>query len=160
MCVYEFDHSTVLSSQLKKHLSKVKSASALKDSDEKLTSDVEIKYKLHLIYLATQEPSQVSERVRVCIVTGDRNTSCFQAINILQSVPAKQRTAKSNMALGRLYQKAGMERPAVTCFREVLKACPLSLHAAQALMQLGVKAKEIQVGFSNNIPSANECLMD
>ncbi len=26
-----------------------------------------------------------------------------------------------NMALGGLYHRAGMERPAVTCFREVLK---------------------------------------
>ena len=37
-----------------------------------------------------------------------------------------------------------MERPAITCFKEVLKACPLSVEAAQTLMMLGVKPKEIQ----------------
>ena len=37
-----------------------------------------------------------------------------------------------------------MERPAIGCFREVLKSCPLALEAAQALMLLGVKGVEIQ----------------
>jgi anaphase-promoting complex subunit 7 len=37
-----------------------------------------------------------------------------------------------------------MERPAIGCFREVLRACPLALEAAQSLMQLGVKGMEIQ----------------
>jgi len=48
------------------------------------------------------------------------------------------------MALGRMYQRAGMDRPAVACYREVVKACPFSLEAIRALMQLGVRAKEIQ----------------
>lgn len=83
-----------------------------------------LKYKLHLCYIKTQQPTQ--------------------AINILQSIHAKHRTPQSNMALGRLYQRAGMERPAIACFKEVLKACPLALDAAQILMSAGVKAKEIQ----------------
>ena len=37
-----------------------------------------------------------------------------------------------------------MERPAITCFKEVLKACPLAVEAAQTLMMMGVKPKEIQ----------------
>ena len=88
------------------------------------TSEVDIKYKLHLCYLRTNQHNL--------------------AADILQSIPAKQRTPKVYQALGRVYQQAGMERPAVTCFKEVLKACPLAIDAAQTLMTLGVKPKEIQ----------------
>lgn len=42
--------------------------------DEKLTSDVAIRLKLHDCYLAMQQPQQ--------------------ATNVLQAIPAKQRTAK------------------------------------------------------------------
>ena len=38
----------------------------------------------------------------------------------------------------------GMERPAVTCYKDVLKLCPLALDAAQSLMALGTKPKEVQ----------------
>ena len=37
-----------------------------------------------------------------------------------------------------------MERPAVTCYKDVLKLCPLALDAAQSLMALGTKPKEVQ----------------
>ena len=37
-----------------------------------------------------------------------------------------------------------MERPAVTCYKDVLKLCPFALDAAQALMALGTKPKEVQ----------------
>ena len=40
---------------------------------------------------------------------------------MLQSIPAKQRTARINMALGKLYLENGMERAAVTSFKEVLR---------------------------------------
>ena len=79
---------------------------------------------MHLCYLKTNQHSM--------------------AVDILQSIPGKQRTPKVYQALGKVYQQAGMERPAVTCFREVLKSCPLALEAAQTLMMLGVKAKDIQ----------------
>ena len=92
--------------------------------EDKAASDVEVKYKMHLCYLKTNQHSM--------------------AVDILQSIPVKQRTPKVYQALGKVYQQAGMERPAVTCFREVLKSCPLALEAAQTLMMLGVKAKDIQ----------------
>ena len=44
-----------------------------------------------------------------------------QATGILESIPAKQRTVKVNMALGRLYQQCGTERPAITAYKEVLR---------------------------------------
>ena len=62
-----------------------------------MVSEVEIKFKMHECYLLTNQPSQ--------------------ALNILQTLSAKQRTPKANMALGKLYLKGGMERPAITCFK-------------------------------------------
>ena len=64
-------------------------------------------------------------------------------MNILQSIVAKQRTARVAMALGKLYQQIGMERPAVASYREVVREQPLALEAIRALLQLGVKAKEV-----------------
>jgi anaphase-promoting complex subunit 7 len=96
------------------------------NNDSKLSnnsSDVEVKFKLHQCYLNMNQINQ--------------------AVSVLQTIPAKQRNIKSNLALGKLYQHAEMERPAIACFREVLKACPMSMEAAQALMQLGVKPREI-----------------
>ena len=114
--------------QAKKQQQKAKKTNNSNDSSQiqdcKATSDVEVKYKMHLCYLKTNQHSF--------------------AVDILQSIPVKQRTPKVYQALGKVYQQAGMERPAVTCFREVLKSCPLALEAAQTLMMLGVKAKDIQ----------------
>ncbi len=62
---------------------------------------MEIKYKLHLCYLNAGQPAM--------------------AINLLQAVPAKMRTTRLNMALAGLYHRAGMERAAITCYREVIK---------------------------------------
>ena len=66
------------------------------------------------------------------------------AVNVLQSIVAKQRPVKVSMALGRLYQQIGMERPAVAAYREVVRECPLALEAVRALLQLGVKAREVE----------------
>ncbi|CAL4082270.1 unnamed protein product [Meganyctiphanes norvegica] len=66
-----------------------------------------------------------------------------QALTILESVPQRHRSAKVNMALGRLYQQAGMERPAITAYKEVLKECPLALDAVHELLSLGVRGAEV-----------------
>ncbi|KAK7069413.1 Anaphase promoting complex subunit 7, partial [Halocaridina rubra] len=44
-----------------------------------------------------------------------------QAVALLESIPQRHRTPKVNMSLGRLYQQAGMERPAITAYKEVLR---------------------------------------
>lgn len=89
--------------QLKKELPKIKSSTSATSKVEldKLVSEMEVKYILHKIYLAMLKHSE--------------------ALNVLQSVPAKQRTPRFNMALGSLYMRANMDRPAIPCFREVLK---------------------------------------
>ncbi|KAI8491823.1 Anaphase promoting complex subunit 7 [Branchiostoma belcheri] len=86
-------------------------------------SEVELKYKIYQCHMHLKESRD--------------------AMSILESVPAKQRTAKVNMALGKLYQKAGMERSAISCFKEVLRQCPLSLEAILCLLALGVKVAEV-----------------
>jgi len=88
-------------------------------------SEVEVKYKLHQCYL-------------------NMGQSNNQAINILQSIVAKSRTPKVNMALAKLYHAANMERPAMAAYREVVRECPLAAEAIRGLLQLGVKPREIQ----------------
>lgn len=45
------------------------------------------------------------------------------ALSVLESVSPRARTARLNMLLGGLYQQTGMERPAITAYKEVLKVC-------------------------------------
>ncbi|KAF4517581.1 hypothetical protein B566_EDAN008570 [Ephemera danica] len=65
------------------------------------------------------------------------------AIAALESVPAKQRSARINMALGHLYRSAGLERSAITAYKEVLRETPVALEAAEALLSLGVSGNEV-----------------
>ena len=62
---------------------------------------LDLKYKLYLCNVRCNKP--------------------LEALSMLQSIPAKQRTARINMALGKLYLENGMERAAVTSFKEVLR---------------------------------------
>lgn len=87
-----------------------------------------------------------------------------QAISTLQSIAARQRSAKINMALAKLYHQSGMERSAVTFYKEVLRVsgfffsmtkkneflrevvfqeCPMALEASEGLLKLGVKSTEV-----------------
>ncbi|XP_044272274.1 anaphase-promoting complex subunit 7 [Tribolium madens] len=110
--------------QLRKHLLKNKSMSnKITESQPELSSDVEIRFKIHKCCMALK---QVNE-----------------AIEMLQSIQARLRTPKINMALGNLYSEAGMERSAITCYKEVLRECPLALEAVENLLKLGVKGVEV-----------------
>nr|CAB3221523.1 anaphase-promoting complex subunit 7 [Phallusia mammillata] len=59
------------------------------------------------------------------------------ALAILESIPQKQRPPKVSLGLAKLYQKREMDRPAITCYKEVLKRCPLALDCAIELLNLG-----------------------
>ncbi|MCL4128635.1 UNVERIFIED_CONTAM: hypothetical protein GTU68_007736 [Idotea baltica] len=81
-----------------------------------------------------------------------------QAVSILESIPQRHRTARVNMALGKLYQQGGMERPAIVAYKEVLKECPLALEAIQELLALGVLGAEISslmINFHSNSPTTD-----
>ncbi|KAK4298424.1 hypothetical protein Pmani_029230 [Petrolisthes manimaculis] len=76
-----------------------------------------------------------------------------QALTLLESIPQRHRTPKVNMKLGHLYQQGGMERPAITAYKEVLKECPLALEAVQELLSLGVRGAEV-ASLMINIPGS------
>ncbi|XP_043275656.1 anaphase-promoting complex subunit 7 [Venturia canescens] len=103
-----------------------------------LLSDIDIKYQIHL-----------------CLV---KLKNQQEALQVLQSIPGKQRTAKVNMALAKIFQEQGMERSAITTYKEVLRECPLALEAAEGLLALGVKGVEVNsliVGFTANLPNSD-----
>ncbi|XP_071946347.1 anaphase-promoting complex subunit 7-like [Antedon mediterranea] len=111
---------------LKKSLNrcKGKSSQPLSSSEAGLPTDLDIKYRL---YQCNYKLKNFSE-----------------AKAVLESIPAKQRSAKVNLALAKLYQRTGTERSAATAFKEVLRQCPLALEAAQGLLALGVKGAEVE----------------
>uniref|UniRef100_A0A1Y1KUI8 Anaphase-promoting complex subunit 7 n=1 Tax=Photinus pyralis TaxID=7054 RepID=A0A1Y1KUI8_PHOPY len=115
----ESTYTTAL--QMRKYLLKSKNAKV--QEDKEFMTDVDIKYKIHLCCLKLKR----SQR----------------AIEVLQSISARNRTPKINMALGNLYRDSGMERPAIACYKEVLKECPLAMDVVENLLKLGVKGTEV-----------------
>nr|XP_012147821.1 PREDICTED: anaphase-promoting complex subunit 7 isoform X3 [Megachile rotundata] len=71
------------------------------------------------------------------------NFNSQEAFQVLQNIPGKQRTPKVNMALAKMFQEQGMERSAITTYKEVLRECPLALEAAEGLLSLGIKGIEV-----------------
>lgn len=59
------------------------------------------------------------------------------------------------MALGKLYVMNGLERPAISAFKEVLRECPLALEAIQSLIKLGVSYGELIRLIFVQSPSSN-----
>lgn len=88
-----------------------------------LLSEVEVKYKMSQCYLHLKEYRE--------------------ATTILEGISQKQRSLKINMSLAKLYQRQGMERSAISCYKEVLRVCPLALEAVIGLFSLGVPGSEV-----------------
>ncbi|PFX25631.1 Anaphase-promoting complex subunit 7 [Stylophora pistillata] len=88
-----------------------------------LLSEVEVKYKMSQCYLHLKEHRE--------------------ATTILEGISQKQRSPKINMSLAKLYQRQGMERSAISCYKEVLRVCPLALEAVIGLLSLGVPGSEV-----------------
>ncbi|CAK9830696.1 Anaphase-promoting complex subunit 7 [Anthophora retusa] len=85
-----------------------------------------------------------SLQFRKCLLKSKGATKPLEeALQVLQSIPGKQRTPKVNMALAKMFQEQGMERSAITTYKEVLRECPLALEAAEGLLSLGVKGIEV-----------------
>ncbi|XP_066583882.1 anaphase-promoting complex subunit 7 [Prorops nasuta] len=120
--------------QFRKCLLKTKNtAKPAQDNQKELPSDIDIKYQIHLCLIKIKNPQE--------------------ALQVLQSIPGKQRTAKVNMALAKMFQEQGMERSAITTYKEVLRECPLALEAAEGLLSLGVKGIEVSslvIGCASN----------
>ncbi|KAF7393315.1 anaphase-promoting complex subunit 7 isoform X1 [Vespula maculifrons] len=106
----------------------------LQDGQKDLPSDIDIKFQIHL-----------------CLI---KLKNSQEALQVLQSIPGKQRTAKINMALAKMFHEQGMERSAITTYKEVLRECPLALEAAEGLLSLGIKGIEVNsliVGCAANL---------
>ncbi|XP_012288203.1 anaphase-promoting complex subunit 7 [Orussus abietinus] len=123
--------------QFRKCLLKSKEAAKTpQDGQKDVLSDIDIKYQIHNCLVKLKNPRE--------------------ALQVLQSIPGKQRTAKINMALAKMFQDQGMERSAITTYKEVLRECPLALEAAEGLLSLGVKGVEVNslvVGCASNLPN-------
>ncbi|XP_042903063.1 anaphase-promoting complex subunit 7 [Parasteatoda tepidariorum] len=121
--------------QLKKSLAKTKGKTQVFPQGE-VTSEVDVKYKAHL-----------------CLVNQKQFS---QAIGILESISAKQRTPCVNMALAKLHHQNGTERSAITSYKEVLKECPFAIEAALGLLSLGGKGAEVvSLMLSGSVSAAN-----
>lgn len=80
-----------------------------------------------------------------------------QAIDVLQSIPGKQRNAKINMALAKLYHQSGMERSAITAYKEVLKVhktilvcvCVCIVYTIYILLYSEISGYKLNVLFSH-----------
>ncbi|KAF3427113.1 hypothetical protein E2986_09095 [Frieseomelitta varia] len=120
--------------QFRKCLLKSKGATKPLEGQKDLPTDVDIKFQIHLCLIKLKNPQE--------------------ALQVLQSIPGKQRTPKVNMVLAKMFQEQGMERSAITTYKEVLRECPLALEAAEGLLSLGVKGIEVNsliVGCASNL---------
>lgn len=108
--------------QLKKSLMKSKGKAQPFPQGE-VTSEVDVKYRAYTCLVNLKQYSQ--------------------AIALLESISAKQKTPCVNMALAKLYHQNGMDRSAITCYKEVLKECPFAVEAALGLLSLNVRGAEV-----------------
>ncbi|XP_077996045.1 anaphase-promoting complex subunit 7-like [Glandiceps talaboti] len=113
--------------------SRVRGVQSTNTTDPDLPNEVDVKYRIHECHC--------------------RLKRLKEAVGVLESIPAKHRTPKVNMALAKLYQKAGLDRSAITYFREVLKECPMALEAVLCLLSLGVKGAEVASLTMSNLPN-------
>lgn len=124
--------------QVRKCLLKSKGATKPLEGQKDFPTDVDIKYQIHLCLMKLKNSEE--------------------AVQVLQSIPGKQRTPKVNMALAKMYQDQGMERAAITTYKEVLRECPLALEAVEGLLSLGVKGVEVNsliLGCTSSLPNVD-----
>jgi len=100
-----------------------------------LSAETDIRYQMHLCHVSLKQP--------------------VQALLVLQGIPAKLRSVKVNMALGKLYILNGLERPAISAFKEVIRECPLALEAIQSLIKLGISYSELERLIFNGAQPSN-----
>lgn len=86
-------------------------------------TDIFIKYNLHL-----------------CLMYEKKHQEAFV---ILDSISAKQRSAKILLSLAKLHQLLVNPKEAILTYKEVLKVNKFSLVAIEALLSLGVKLEEL-----------------
>lgn len=116
---------------------KGKASNAPMTLNQDMTSDVEVKYKIFLCMLHMKQYKE--------------------AMSVLEGISTKQRSAKINLALAKLYLKSGMDRSAITSYKEVLRECPMALEAISGLLSLGLKAPDVQSLVMAGLPHGTSC---
>ncbi|XP_060074596.1 anaphase-promoting complex subunit 7-like [Ylistrum balloti] len=97
-----------------------------------LTSEVEVKYKMYQCLLQQKQYKE--------------------AMSVLEGISSRQRNPKIHLALAKLYLRAGMDRSAITSYKEVIRVCPLALEALNGLLGLGVKGSDVATLVINGLP--------
>ncbi|CAG2197641.1 unnamed protein product [Mytilus edulis] len=95
-----YKKALLLKKALNKSKGKITATTPVQPSQD-VTSEVDVKYKL---YQCLSQMKQFRE-----------------AMSILEGISSKQRTAKVNVALAKLYVMAGMDRSAITSYKEVIR---------------------------------------
>ncbi|XP_041455761.1 anaphase-promoting complex subunit 7-like [Lytechinus variegatus] len=122
--------------QLKKMINKSKvkgQTQSSQQSDDNLPSELDVRFRIYQCHNSLKNHRE--------------------ALAVLESIPAKMREPKVNMALAKLYQKIGMERSAIYGYKEVLRQCPLALQAVLGVLSLGVRGTEIAAFTVHSMPS-------
>ncbi|XP_076107530.1 anaphase-promoting complex subunit 7-like [Mytilus galloprovincialis] len=131
-----YKKALLLKKALNKSKGKITATTPVQPSQD-VTSEVDVKYKL---YQCLSQMKQFRE-----------------AMSILEGISSKQRTAKVNVALAKLYVMAGMDRSAITSYKEVIRECPFSLESIQGLLSLGVKGADVAALVMNGLPHGASC---
>lgn len=118
--------------QIRKTLNKSKIKSV---SSTELTSEVDLKYKIYQ-----------------CLHKMKQNV---EALNMLESINTKKRTARVNLALAKLYLHDGRDRAAITCYKELIREHPLALAALTCLLSLGMRGVDLMSYIMNSIPQSS-----
>lgn len=85
--------------------------------------------------------NELKFRIAKCLV---ENHQFKDAVAILQPIPQKHRSAKTNMLLAKIQQsEAGTDKHLITNYKEVLRRCPLAFECIDGLISLGVKGTEV-----------------
>ncbi|PVD31331.1 hypothetical protein C0Q70_06743 [Pomacea canaliculata] len=127
---------------LKKAINKVKGKCG---TTQDLTSEVDVKFRVYQCHMKLKETSE--------------------ALQVLESISTKQRTAKINLALARLYQHDGRDRSALTCYKEVLRLtglirCYASMATREHVMAISsLRSLETKPGLRDNI-HLQDCLAE
>ncbi|XP_037036437.1 anaphase-promoting complex subunit 7 [Bradysia coprophila] len=118
----------------RKTFMKLKANLSSYDSSVNFFSEAELRYKLALCYKAAKRIPE--------------------AIEALQIIALKNRSAKVNLLLFKLMQTNGqqLDKAGIVPLKALLKASPMNLEAISGLLRLGVKPNDIHPWIGDNLP--------
>lgn len=104
-----------------------------KEFQEPLPTQGEVKWLMYKCYMQLKESQE--------------------ALDILSSIPLKQRDAKVAVALGKLYHHFKNDNKcALICYKQAVSMCPLALDAVLGLLTLGMSLPEVVAVSASKAP--------